>query len=230
MVDRGETTDANPINRIPLDAQVSAILERTGALSDLAEKQVSPVVRAKTARTLNEQALAGTYFRMALLSRTLAHLGDAQHFQVAAMVARTMFELLLDLKSLADRPDLTDQFFAFTRVNRFQKADQLADFLQRNPEIDPTPHRAAIRFAADAERRRKVETECEKYWGRTNVAKRHGRDVSPAQPTKGELRWPKHWSGHDMFRRERLRRGIRANVSRVEPHTELVRSLGSSRH
>ena len=178
--------DAQAIENLPREKKIAAILQGTRALHEFAEKNVCPVVRAVLQKSDHETALAATYYRMCLLLRALAKLDDTCHFQVAAMAARSMFELLLDLKALAKDPTLGQKFFDFTWMSRYHKARQLANFLQHNPDVDPTPHQQALALVNKPGVKQNREQLC----------KKHGWVDSEGKPT-----WPIHWSGKDTFAR-----------------------------
>ena len=120
------------------------MFQPTCALSTFADGQVWPLMHAAFGKNDHEDALAGTYYRMCLFLRAPAKLDDACHFQIAAMAARSLFELLLDLKALAKDPGLAEKFLDFTWVSRYHKAKQLADFLDANPGVDATPRKHAL--------------------------------------------------------------------------------------
>ena len=101
-------------------------------------------------------------------------------------VARSVFELVLDLKILAADHSTADKFFVFARVSKFRKVEQLVSFLDEHPTVDRANHQHAISFATDAQRQDEVEQECLLHWG-TN--------------SKGKPNWPKHWSGKDSWER-----------------------------
>ncbi len=168
------------------DEQAAACAKGTRRLYDFADTSVVPLVKAALEKTGYEQAVAATYYRMVILLRGLVALDDPCHFQFANMAARTVFELLLDLKTLAADHSTSDKLFAFTDVSKFHKATQLVDFLDKNPSIDRKPHEHAEKFAIDPARKKRIEDLCDKHWGRIKTGKR-----------KGELNWPTNWSGKD---------------------------------
>lgn len=175
-----ETADVTTLQR---EEQAAAFVKGTQSLHSLIEHTVCPVVLGQVGKSDIEQALAATFYRITLLLRALAKLDDPAHFQIANSVARTVFELVLDLKALSTHQFLAPKFFAFSRAVKFRKAEQLVAFLNANPAIDRTPHQHAIQFASDTQRKQEVEQQCIQHWG-TNA--------------KGAPNWPDHWSGKNI--------------------------------
>ena len=195
-----QIADAQAITNLPIENKIAAIFQGTLALNKFADKNVCPVVRAALQKTDHEKALAATYYRMCLFLRALAKLNDTVHFQVAAMAARSIFELLLDLKALAKDATLTHKFLDFTWVSRYHKAKQLYNFLQANPNVDRTPHQHALALVNKPGVKQNREQMC----------KSHGWVDS-----KGKLSWPEHWSGKKIL--------IRAEEAGIE-YEEIYRS------
>lgn len=175
--------EAADVNALPIEQQAAAFFKGTASIYRLTEDVVCPVVQGQVGKSDQEQAISATFYRMVLLLRGVTALNDPVHFQIVNSVARTVFELVLDLKALAADPTSAGKFHAFARVAKFRKATQLKDFLDANPTVDSSPHQTAIDFANDPVRAQEVEQECVQHWGRTH---------------KGKLRWPEHWSGKQI--------------------------------
>lgn len=195
-----QIVDDQAIRNLPIEKKIAAIFQGTLALNKFADKNVCPVVQAAFQKTDHEKALAATYYRICLFLRALAKLDDTRHFQVAAMAARSIFELLLDLKALAKDLSLGQKFFDFTWMSRYRKAKQLADFLQANPNVDRTPHQHALALVNKPGVKQNREQLC----------KSHGWVDSKGKPS-----WPDHWSGKNI--------AIRAKEAGIE-YEEIYRS------
>lgn len=63
-----------------------------------------PVLNGQLNLSDKEAAILGTYFRFYLCAKGVLSLNDRRFFQLVASAARTGFELLIDLRSLADDP------------------------------------------------------------------------------------------------------------------------------
>lgn len=162
---------AERIRNLPLEKQVSFLVDGTRSLHDFAVQKICPVITTQLERSPFEKAAAATYERMCLLMEGLAILNDPRHFQMAAMATRSVFELLLDLKMLCSDPALGDKFFDFVQIDKFRKAERLSEFLAKNPTVDTKPHQAAVAFANDPARGQRLEQLCRQHWGTTKKGK-----------------------------------------------------------
>lgn len=176
------------VRRLTWEDKAAALVEGTRTLHSLMHGTVCPVVMGQIDKSAIERAIVLTYERITLLLDGIAALKDPAHFQIANSVARTVFELVLDLKAFRSDPSLAAKFFAFTDVVKFRKAEQLVTFLDGNTTIDRSPHQHAITFASDAQRKRQVEQQCIQHWGANKSQ----------QPN-----WPDHWSGKSTAERAR---------------------------
>jgi len=178
--------DPEDVTDLSLEERIKAVFRGTRELSEFAEKQVFPIIASQVGRSTHEKALSGTYCRMSLFLRGVAKLDDSCHFQMAAIAARSVFELLLDLKALAADPSLAQKFFDFTWVSRYHKARQLAGFLSANPGVDTTPHLEALALVHKSG----VEQ------NREQLCVQHG-----WVDRRGKPKWPDHWSGKNIAAR-----------------------------
>jgi len=171
------------VTALPPEKQAAAFVQGTKILYTLMNDTVCSVIMGQIGKSDIEQAIAVTYYRITLLLQGLATLDDPAHFQMANSTARTVFELVLDLKTLCADQSLAEKFFAFARVVKFRKAEQLVTFLNINPSVDRIPHQHAINFASDPQRKQSVDQQCVQHWG-TNK--------------NGQANWPEHWSGKNI--------------------------------
>lgn len=178
-----DVIEAADVTALSIEERAAAFFKGTVSIYRLMEQVVCPVVQGQVGKSDYESAVAGTYYRCTLLLRGLTELNDPAHFQIVNSVARTVFELLLDLKVLVSDPAMADKYFAFSHVAKFRKATQLKEFLDANPDVDQTQHLDAIKFASDAKRRVEVERDCILHWGTDR---------------RGNPRWPDHWSGKNI--------------------------------
>lgn len=178
-----DVVEAADVTSLPREEQAAALVKGTESLYSMMNDTVCPVVIGQVAKSYSEQAIAATYYRITLILRGISTLTDPVHFQIANSVARTVFELVIDLKLLRDDPSLSAKFFAFARVVKFRKAAQLVKFLDGNPSIDRTAHQHAIDFADDLQRKQSVEQQCIQHWGANK---------------NGQPNWPEHWFGTNI--------------------------------
>ena len=83
-----------------------------------------------------EQCFLATYYRTAGMIESFLRLDSPKHFQAAAMLARSLFELAVDIK-LADK--VSQGFFkmvCFVDVEKLHRARQMVEFARANPDRD----------------------------------------------------------------------------------------------
>jgi hypothetical protein len=68
--------------------------------------------------------------------RSLTKLDEAPDFQVVRSVARSMFELLLDMKILRSNRSLSARFTHHPRIDRMRTAIRVREFVAKNPTPD----------------------------------------------------------------------------------------------
>ncbi len=138
------------------------------------------------------KAYLETVRRMELWVRSMQLFTDSAHHQAAAAGARALFELVLDMKSLASDPDgsLLWKFQTFPEVEHFRVSQKIVDFYARNPSLTlpDLPQRQA--YVADSARRDRIHDLCRQMWGK--------------DPAKDPVRqWPKHWTDRGSEQRAR---------------------------
>lgn len=119
----------------PLKKKVEAFISGTATSAQFADEMIIGVLRGQMGLRPRELAVTGTYYRMYGWIKTLATLNDAVHYQAVASAARTLFELLLDLKILTE--DTTglelQRFQAFPEIEKFRVATKMTQFREENP-------------------------------------------------------------------------------------------------
>jgi hypothetical protein len=129
----------------------------------------------------HERAVTGTYYRMYLWIQSLGAMNSRVHFQGAAAASRTLFELLLDGKLLAEDADgtMTGRFHAFPEMGRFRVAKAVVEYNDSHTgsTIEDTHQRSLVNTQG---KEQSVDQLSTKHWG-TNK--------------KGNPQRPRHWSG-----------------------------------
>jgi hypothetical protein len=143
--------------------------------------EIKGVTDSLISPTDHENCFIGTYYRAIGNVETLLAIENSKGFQAAAMLARSLFELAVDIRLLNVIECGSMKMLAFVDVERLRCAQKIVKFKTANPTIslDTTAYQAYI-----------VANE------RTIDTKRH-------------ILWPKlkrveHWSGARMNRRVAL--------------------------
>ena len=126
------------MNQNNIKLGIQAWYHGTSEAYKFSEEFVIPIINSQLDPSDRENALIGTFFRMHLHAHALIELKMSKHFQVVMASARSIFELLLDLKILSD--DLVDsgveKYFHYHNVEKFRVADKLVRFRDENPDIE----------------------------------------------------------------------------------------------
>ncbi len=115
-------------NRIELGTK--AFFTATNEVFKFSEKYVIPILNAALNKSETENALYTSYARMYLLLHALTQLNQIRDYQTVVSSTRSIFELFLDLKIIAD--NLIDKsvvkYFAFNEVEKFRVAEFFSEF------------------------------------------------------------------------------------------------------
>jgi hypothetical protein len=156
-------------------------LELEGVLSSVVR------LRQPNCADYREQCFLATYYRTAGMIESFLRLDTPKHFQAAAMLARSLFELAVDLK-LADKiPNGFLKMVFFVDVEKLHRARQIIDFAREHPDrrIDVASQTEFAKKSAD-----RIDTNRRALW--------------PPQKTGGKLLPLKHWSELHLSKRVEL--------------------------
>lgn len=176
------------ISRLSVRIRVQAFYKGTVAWSKFAEHQMISLLTGQIKLNNKEKAIVGTYYRMYLWMRSMADMKSRIHFQGAAAAARTLFELLLDMKILVNDKtgEFVERFHAFPEIEKFRAAENLISFSNKHPNCTKFNVSQRRKFVNKPGRRKAVEQTTINLWGITK---------------KGKPNCPKHWTGKDVRKR-----------------------------
>ncbi len=80
-------------------------LDATKEVVEFVQKEIIPVLNGQFKLSDKESCVMGTFFRMHALASSLTRLNNKLDFNAIAIIARTLFEVLIDLKLLIDASD-----------------------------------------------------------------------------------------------------------------------------
>lgn len=142
-----------------------------------------------------ESALAMSFFRSHYYMSSLTQLSRPTDFQAVRSITRSLFEVYLDIKDLAQDPKLSERYHAYTALGRMRASIEIADYVAANPSP-----RLAIRYknhielANDAAQIAECEGWLKNLYGKSNVDIRRS----------GHRTIPVNWSdanNHDRAKR-----------------------------
>jgi len=171
--------------------QVEVFYKGIDACFKFAHDELTPLVRQREKGTndLRTRGIISTYYRMNLWLISLHRMNAREHLQGVAAGARSLFELLIDMRMLANDNSgkYVERFWAFPQVERFRVAQMAVDFKRRHPRVklDVSHQEELIRQPGKEKEIRKVR---HRLWG---------------EDSRGKLKQPSHWSGVDLRKRAR---------------------------
>lgn len=173
---------------LSLTNKVNAFFKGNEVIADFAKKVIISVLKGQLSLNDKEKAIVGTYYRMYAWMCSLITMNNLLHFQGAAVAARSLFELLIDLKIISDDEtgEMVEKFHAFSEVERFHVAEKAVNFFntnKKNVNINVTHQQLLVNKLG---RKQYIEQLVIKYWGLTK---------------KGKPNYPDHWTGRDIRRR-----------------------------
>jgi hypothetical protein len=119
--------------RAELIEQVSRIHGVLLNLQQFDQLEVRGVVKGLLSPTPRETAVTGLYYRTTANIETIVTLKNAQHFQAISTIARSLFELSVDMRLLGVVPDAADKLLTFPEVERLRAARNIIKFKNVNP-------------------------------------------------------------------------------------------------
>lgn len=159
---------------------------------DFVQTEVIPVLNGQLNLNKWESAIVGTFYRIHSLASSLTHLNKPFDFNSVAIICRSIYELLLDLKILTAedfKEDDLKRFHAFPRIKRFHAAHKLVEFQNINPDVKKYSFfEGEIRekFVKDPGRQESIFAQVCELWG---------------ERANGQPNWPNHWYGVDIRQR-----------------------------
>jgi hypothetical protein len=108
--------------------------------------EVKGVVDSLLSTTPEENCFIGTYYRTSGNIESVLEFQHPRHFQAAAMLARALFELAVDMRMLEAVPNSTVKMNAFIEVEKLRCARKAVAFKTSHPQadVDTTSYTAFI--------------------------------------------------------------------------------------
>jgi len=103
-------------------------------MNDLEKGDIRNVVMGVLNPTLREKCVTLNYHRAAVNVELLLALTDTRQFQAIAMLARTIFELAVELKSISLDADAAEKIDLFTRIELLRSAERIVAFKRDHPD------------------------------------------------------------------------------------------------
>ena len=102
------------------------------------QQKVRGVIGGLLAKTERDHCFAGIYFRAKANVESLLSLKYVRDFQASVMIARSLFELTVDVKLIDVIPDAVRKIAVFAEVEKLKSARRIVDFKAAHPNTTDT--------------------------------------------------------------------------------------------
>ena len=104
------------------------------SLNQFDQKRVRGVVGGVVAKGDRDQCFTGIYYRAKANVESLLSLKYARDLQASVMIARSLFELAVDIKLIDAIPEAVKKIAAFSEVEKLKSARRIVDFRSTHPD------------------------------------------------------------------------------------------------
>lgn len=145
----------------------NAYYHGTKFMLEFGEKMMKPLLATQLKKSVRERAVIEIYARMLLMLGDLVKLDHPDHFQSMALVARSLFELWIDLELIAKdgTGKSAESFFGLGEMERFRRASEIVKFDDLNPGklggLDTTQLR---KYVANPARQKRCANQQSNHW------------------------------------------------------------------
>lgn len=150
------------------------------SLNEFDKAEVRGVIQTLIAPTQRDICFTGNYYRGAASVETVLSLKNVKDFQAVAMLARSLFELAVDIRLINVVSESVQKMITFTDVEKLRSAKRIVSFKSANPsaQVDATiydQYVASNGARIDAEREAMwpaVKNSDLRHWANMNLAQR----------------------------------------------------------
>lgn len=104
-------------------------------LNDLEQREIRNVVMGVLNPSLRERYLTLNYHRAAINVELLLTLRDTRQFQAIALLARSIFELAVEIKLISLNSDAAEKIEALTRIEKLRHSKKILEFKKAYPDV-----------------------------------------------------------------------------------------------
>jgi len=142
------------------------------------------IIKSQFNPTLRERYLTVNYHRAAFNVEMMLAIKDTKQFQALSLLARAIFELAVEMKSIAVDPKAAEKIELFSKVELLKASRRLVEFKTKHPD-ERIHHEMQEQFI----------TQCGPAIALAEAA------MWPPNPVTGRSPSVKHWTLKDLFRR-----------------------------
>ena len=103
------------------------------SMNELDTLEIRNVVRGLLSPTQRDICFTGNYFRATANVETLLSLKNAKDFQAIAMLARSLFELAVEIRLINQVDNSVEKIIVFSDVEKLRSAQKIVSFKRRDP-------------------------------------------------------------------------------------------------
>jgi hypothetical protein len=133
------------------------------SLDDFNEKEISGVVFGQVSPTSREQCFLGNYLRAIANVKTLLKFNNVADSQAIAMIARSVFELAIEIELIDHIQNAPEKIFAFVESEKLRRSRTIVRFAENHPNHSPHLDTSFHKTFIDREGER-IDAAHEKLW------------------------------------------------------------------
>jgi hypothetical protein len=157
-------------------------------LYEFAKEKLVSILNSSPRKNETEGIFVGIFLRMYLWMETLVALNRSSYIQGVAVAFRSLFELFLDLKILADDKtgECYERYIAFSEIEMFNAGQKKVNFYERYFPEKTDKYLIQKQFIMDPGKIKKITSNLMRFWPRDDI---------------GDLGKIKHWSSKNVRER-----------------------------
>jgi hypothetical protein len=106
------------------------------SLNEFDQKEVRGIIQTLLSPSRRDLCFTGSYYRAVGNIESTLSLKSLRAFQAIAMMARSLFEIAVDIKLTAQTPDSETRIIAFVDVEKLRSARKIVEFKAANPNAN----------------------------------------------------------------------------------------------
>lgn len=173
---------------LPIKKQIELCLEKIRAISYFSQSRIIAPADGRDGLNDKQAAMLKIYLRMNMMVSSIMYLHKSEHYQIVGAAARTLFEMIIDLKALSidETGETLERYLRFSEIESYRWGKDVVKFYNDRPEL-LLFDMSSYDWVDDPAIREKIERSARKYWPRS----------------RGKVKKIQHWSG--MNKRELCR-------------------------
>ncbi|MCJ7484090.1 MAG: DUF5677 domain-containing protein [Thermodesulfovibrionales bacterium] len=170
---RGEIEIKDAIGQLTSSDLAESSFYYTKELASFSGSKVISILKSSTKKSKKEEILVNIYYRIFLWMKSLVALNHTSHIQGVAAALRSMFELFLDLKSLACDEDgkNIEKYIAFGEIEMFNAAKRKVKFFEEKCPKKKEKCFLQNEFITNPERIENITKNSKQFWEIDNISK-----------------------------------------------------------